>query len=243
VPVHPHWNFGHFLMEILPRLLLLDRECPRDWPILIARDEPAFIETMLRLACPDRPVVTFDPLTQAVRAPRLTGCSDLITPRSALPALRGLFDDLRDRMLELGSDGAPVAERIFLSRAGVRKRRHVILDGDEIEQAVAAAGYLVVRPEELPFPDQVRLFASARVIAGEYGSALHNAIFARPDTTIVCLNWINPYQSQIASLMGHRIGYIPPQDGRFRTADALWSGDKTMRFDPVDVTTRLAALG
>jgi O-antigen biosynthesis protein WbqL len=243
VAVHGHWNFGHFLMEILPRLLVLDRDCPPDWPILMAAVEGSFLPGMVRLACPDRPIVTFDPDRQGIRAPMLVGCGDLITPRGSLPALQGLYAGLRDRLVPLATHDGPVAERVFLSRAGVRKRRHVIANRPAVEAAAEAAGYLVVRPEDLPWPDQARLFARARIIAGEYGSALHNAIFAPPGTTIVGLNWINAYQSQIAALMGHRIGYLRPADGQMRDSQGIWRGDRSMRFDPAEVTARLQEVG
>jgi capsular polysaccharide biosynthesis protein len=239
IPVHPHWNFGHFLMEIVPRLLVLDSHCPRDWPILMAEVEGAFLPGMVRAMCPDRSVVTFDPQTQAVRAPYLVGCGDLITPRGYLHGLRPLLEGLRDRLLAQASPGGPVTERVYLSRGGIGNRRHLAVNRAKIEEAAARAGFLVVRPETLSLPDQVRLTAGASLIAGEYGSAMHNAILARPGTDIVCLNWINAYQSQIASLMGQRIGYIPPDDGRMRDSELIWKGEKAMRFSVDEVIAKL----
>lgn len=241
--VHGHWNFGHFLLEILPRQLILDRECPKDWPILLARSGPSFLPGMVQLVCPDRQIVTFDAMTEVVSAPALISCGDLISQVSYIPDLKGLLLDLRARLLHLADPSGLNAPRVYLSRRGVRSKRHAILKPLQIERAAMLAGYTVVRPAELSFPDQVRLFAGARIIAGEYGSALHNAIFADQGTTIIDLNWINPYQSQIANLMGHRIGYLPPQDGEFRHAASL-KGDKgLMTFSPGEVYTVLKSEG
>ena len=239
IPVHAHWNFGHFLMEMVPRLLVLDSQCPRDWPILMAKTDPSFVSDMVLIICPERAIVMFDPETQAIRAPYLMGCGDTITPRGYLHGLRPHLETLRDRLNSQASPDGPKADRVYFSRSGIRKRRHYTVNRARIENAAAKAGFLVVRPETLSLPDQVRLTAGARLIAGEYGSAMHNAVFARPGTDIICLNWINAYQSQIASLMGHRIGYIAPDDGKMRDSESIWKGEKTMKFAVDDVISRL----
>ncbi len=133
-------------------------------------------------------------------------------------------------------------EKLFLSRRAITKGRHKVENREEIGAAISALGYAIIRPEELSFEDQIRAIDNARIIVGEYGSALHNAIFARPGTTVVCLNWINSYQSQIASLFGHKVGYIPPDDGQFRDSDAIWSGNRSMRFSVPQIIEKLSSL-
>lgn len=98
---------------------------------------------------------------------------------------------------------------------------------------------LFARAGALIHPTGVRPARIARFIVGECGSAMHNAVFCRPGTTVVCLNWINGYQSQIATLMGLTQGYILPADGQPRDTARLRSGDRPMRLALADLRASL----
>jgi len=88
----------------------------------------------------------------------------------------------------------------------------------------------VVYPEDCAFETQIGLFQNAVTVVGEFGSGLHNAIFSAPGTIVVALNWINPIQSRIARLRGHRIGYLLPTTG----TEVLFTPDAPRRHYEID---------
>ncbi len=106
-----------------------------------------------------------------------------------------------------GQDALP--ERVFVSRRAATRRR--CLNGDEVERRFEDAGFVVVYPEDLALPDQVRLFSSVPVVAGYAGSGLINTVFsAGPATRIVLASksyWAtNEYH--IAAMYGGDLHYF-----------------------------------
>ena len=81
----------------------------------------------------------------------------------------------------------PAAGSSLLSRAGHTSRVHHTLGEEAIEAALATRGWRVLRPRRCR-SRQVAAFDAARVVVGEYGSAIHDAVFSRPGTTVVRLN-------------------------------------------------------
>ncbi|OYW04450.1 MAG: capsular biosynthesis protein, partial [Acidiphilium sp. 37-67-22] len=79
----------------------------------------------------------------------------------------------------------------------------------------------VLRPETLPFAEQMGLFAGARAIVGPMGSGLHNAIFAGPDCVTGVIRCHALDQSAIAALRGQQIGLL--SEGIHETAPQAYS--------------------
>ncbi|MCC5972542.1 MAG: glycosyltransferase family 61 protein [Rubellimicrobium sp.] len=238
VPVHANWIYGHALTEILLRALLLDQSSPPDWPLALADPGPHWLPDLLRMALPHRPFLRFDPACERLAAPALIGCTEVFSPSGIAPGVLPLLALLKARLLAR-APAAPTPRRLFLSR-GDNHRRRATENRAEIEAIARDLGFAVIRPEDQPFAEQVRLAAGAQVIAGEFGSAMHNSLFAGPGTTVICLNWINAYQSIIARSLGHRAGYVRPDDGIFRDSAAIWEGRRRMRFDPHELRRKLA---
>lgn len=77
----------------------------------------------------------------------------------------------------------------------------------------------MVAPETLSIDDQIRLARSADVLAGQAGTALHLAAFARPGTRVLELgdqrshDWHMPTQQVIDTVCGHQQAFIGPEVG------------------------------
>lgn len=244
-PLHPNWIFGHFLLEMLPLALLLDRVCPKEWPIAMARTAPDWLSAVIKSACRDRPIIQYALESEVISAPSFVNCTQMITHQDSHLALRELIADLKGQLLREPVDLPFLAdpEKIFLSRGYERKGNRLIENATEIEATMSGLGFSIVRPETLSFATQVHIFDKARIIVGEYSSAMHNAIFARPGTSVVCLNCINSYQSQIAKVFDHRIGYITTPDGQIHTwQKVLQKGGLNMQFDTDEIVARLLPL-
>lgn len=84
-------------------------------------------------------------------------------------------------------------------------------------------------------------FAGAKLIVGEFGSALHNAIFSPKGTTVLGMNHINSCQTRIAQLRRHRIGYILPADGPLGFDRSLSSVRRGYRINAGEFASRLDA--
>lgn len=205
--------YGHFLIEMLPKLLLarrfaalfgdalpvLDRAMP-DWFLGILQ---AHLGVDLDRA------IWFDSASEQLELDRAVILPLLTRAAGYHPVVGGLVDAFVARVAV-----RPVVpiQRIFLARgdfvnAAAPKR----LWANEAELAAVAVdrfGFAVVHPERLGFAEQVGLFAGAEVIVGQAGSGMHNALFAPAGASVGVVRFTAPDQSAIAALRGQRIGYL-----------------------------------
>lgn len=115
--------------------------------------------------------------------------------------------------------------QVFLSRtsfnAGMRaKGRKDPRSAPEVDllldEVFAEAGFAVIAPEQLAIDDQVRLLRHTRVLAGQAGSALHMAGFARPGTRVLEVGDRRSSragvltQRVVNTLSGHLEAFCPP---------------------------------
>lgn len=98
--------------------------------------------------------------------------------------------------------------RVFHTR---RHGKRVCRNVDEVEAAAEAAGYTVVRPEEHPLPDQVRIVRRAESVAGFGGSGMfHLALAGAPKHAVVIGSENYPMHNEhaFAALHGHRLDLV-----------------------------------
>ncbi|MGE0433099.1 MAG: DUF563 domain-containing protein, partial [Planctomycetota bacterium] len=76
--------------------------------------------------------------------------------------------------------------KLFITRAASGDRSPQNLDA--IHRLVESRGYEVIDPGRLPFPEQIRLFGSARIVVGLHGAGLTNIMFRRGPMTLVELH-------------------------------------------------------
>lgn len=208
-----HWNiatYGHWLLEGLPKLLLIRRlidELP-PFQILLPRSAPGFIRDWIELVLPNPPVAVYDDATEYVRVERLVVPTVPFVSRGHHfhPDAASLFDDV------LPAGRGRHATRIYVSRVEPNHLRE-LSNRAEIEAIATAEGLEVVRPETMPIAEQIALFARAEIIVGDFGSAMHNALFTPPGALVLCLNMVTGLQSRIAELRRHRVGYLLPSGG------------------------------
>jgi len=127
----------------------------------------------------------------------------------------------------------PTHARLFWSRTGFDEELRKQGDGrttaawdHHLDQAFAAAGFAIVRPETLPVAEQVRLARGAEVMAGSSGSALHHAALARPGCRVIEIgdsrNPSAPQTSQVVldAALGRLTAFVPHEDAT-RLAEVL----------------------
>ena len=168
-------------------------------------------------------------------------CRALILPTLLFAPGYHFHLELLSLLGDLPTQNAPLPEgRLYLTRekpSHFRKMSNKL----EIESIASDHGLHLISPELLSIPEQIALFSDARLVVGEFGSAMHNALFSPSTTAFLCLNWINTCQSRIAQLKRQRVGYLLPSDGNpVKYDDGAPSAD--YHVDPTTFRRCLATL-
>jgi len=212
-----HLIFGHWLVDFLPKLYLLQRSeiDPFAVKYLLPANTPPFALSWLQLlGITERQLVFFEPYAELVGATRLIVPTLLRTNGRTHPLFRRAIEYIlslvpRDTS-RADEDGAE--QRLYLSRGGPGPENRKLLNRQAIEQIAVDRGYALVRPETLSIADQLMMFSRAKRVVGEYGSALHGSIFAPPETVVCALRASARHpgflQSGLCQAMGQKIGYV-----------------------------------
>jgi capsular polysaccharide biosynthesis protein len=217
--------YGHWLVDVLPRIERLLRSGKDIDTFLFAAPETEwqralikeigvdlerckFVDTSkLQVDCDTLVFATYDRFNSEVR-----------------PELLDFYGRLLERHIDISDIRRD--RRLFISRVNWSGSR--ILDNrEEVEAIAEAAGFEVVRPETLPFVEQIKLFASAEMLAGECGSGLHNSLFSPAGTKVGVIQSntnLNFLQAQIALWKDQEIyfciGQETGENGRFEVNPA-----------------------
>nr|WP_269724141.1 glycosyltransferase 61 family protein [Cellulosimicrobium cellulans] len=215
-------GFGHFLVETLPML----------WPALQgrrgefagvcahrfnARERATWQYELVASVVGDMPIVVIEEepiqFAEVVAGGRVYNYPVEISDR-ALP----VWDAVRDTF----ADGK-LTQPVFLSRARLGAHRvdpRGFSNSLNVDAAFAARGFRVVHAEEFSIAEQVRLVCDAEIIAGQAGSALHLAAFARRAKVLEVgdartVRSIVPTQKAIASVRSQLLAHVDyVDDGR-----------------------------
>lgn len=81
--------------------------------------------------------------------------------------------------------------RVYLSRSKLNQGQRLNPDLElKIEKVFSDLGFEIIFPETMSFQQQVSLFNTKSIIAGQIGSALHTSLFSiNPGLTIIALAW------------------------------------------------------
>lgn len=193
-------NYGHFLIDCLPALMTaIGAGATERFPAIAPPLLPWHRELLdLMLGEGPRPRLIEAPLVQIKDVVFATAMDHF------LHAPNAPLDVIRERVLTAAAiDPAAGAKRIYISRRGSQKR--VLVNELDLETALAARGFTIVKPEALSVRDQIALFHQADLIVAPAGAALANVLFCRPGTKVIELqpsNFIGVWVRNIALLVG-----------------------------------------
>lgn len=108
------------------------------------------------------------------------------------------------------NQAGPAPEKIYISRRNWSRQRS-LANAEAVESLMQEFGFTVCYPEQHKLEEQARLFADARYVVGEDGSALHSLIFTRPGARLGVLmqaDRMNLWHAGICDAMGHSLGYF-----------------------------------
>lgn len=186
---HMFDHFGHFLTETLPQCYWSQLDAQyiifHPWTGYSRKRFPrnAFIPPLLEAAGIDRSRLLIADQYIHIDKLYLPDRSNFIIDRKMnTPESLEVYKNISEN---LSITGTPA--RIFFSRRNWHKNRNNVANQIELEQKFAEWGFEIYMPEELPVIDQVKLAASADIMAGEIGSALHLSVFMKPGTRVIGL--------------------------------------------------------
>ncbi|MGV1035874.1 MAG: glycosyltransferase family 61 protein [Candidatus Nanopelagicales bacterium] len=189
------WVFGHCLLDVLPRAVLLHEVLDPEVPFVASSAMSAALEGLLELAgIVGRPIVRI-PERESVLIHELYLATPARQGTSFDAARTDVFAGMRANALKLGEQSR--SELVHLSRKQLHQGesntpRHLVNRAD-VDATMAAAGYSIVAPEAMPLADQIRMINRARAVSGEVGSAMHLVMFAEPGTQMTVLrSRLNP---------------------------------------------------
>ena len=175
------FNYGHFLLDALPSLLALE--------------EAGLLEAAPPLAPPLKPwqrelialLGVAGPAVRELKPPavRLAQAAYATSLDHYLHAPNALMLRMRARLAARAPAPPMRAERVYLSRRSHAHPMRILLNEAELERALAARGFAIVRPERLRPGEQVALARQARVIVGATGAGMANALFADAGALVV----------------------------------------------------------
>jgi len=198
--------YGHWLVDFLPKLHLL-RMGGHDLAslkFLIPSSTPEFGTRWLEfLGIRPAQLIRYEPFFDRVRVEQLLIPTVVRTNSRVSPVFAAAVGGLKELMPHAGGDRPAYPSRIFISRAKANRHARWLNNRERIETMAQESGFTIVHPEHMTLLEQMQLFAGAREIIGEYGSALHGSIFA-PAGTVVCA--LRGTKSPVAGFLQSAIG-------------------------------------
>lgn len=204
--------YGHWLVDFLPRIRIA-REALKgafyDHVIPVPASTPAWAVTLLSELCGvfEEQLFRYDPATHHITfaegsIPTYGHANYHFHPHTA-----GYWPSISSEHRR---------RRLCISRLNFEGRTDGVLksfsDRQRFEQLALERGYELIYPETVPIREQMALFAEASHVIGEYGSALHNMLFAPRDAVVGAIRCPNDVQLRISALKGQKTVICTPED-------------------------------
>lgn len=223
-------NYGHWIIEGLPKVAILAEHFDiKSLKFIVTRHGPTrqsapmrkiYINSLAAFGIGRDQILPM--AREAVEVERLLYPLPLtVHPWVKAPRIIQILEGLRDR-IAIGRRGP---RRIYVSRAYAPKRH--LLNEAEILPALKDFDVSVVHPQRHSFADQVRLFANAELVIGDYGANLANAVFSPRGVNIFAIasetmsddffwDLANLKSGKYFSLHGKAVGSDPNMNSDFR---------------------------
>jgi capsular polysaccharide biosynthesis protein len=241
VTTFPLRTYGHFLLEMLPKILLALalQEGGRNARIAFPSDAGAATEIVKRI-CPPESLLLYESRKERLRLrtslhPTLLMQSQMHNLGVALVRLLTL------RMALEAPATQTLGPRLFLSRQKWPVGYRTLANEGELSDVASDFGFQSVHPQDLSWPEQIRMFAGATHVISAYNSALHGTLFCPAGTRLFSLGRVNSFQDSVSASMGHHIGYLSPSVGELSRYDPLSPKPQIYEVSPADLRERLAS--
>lgn len=204
-----HDNYGHVLIEMLPRLIAalhLTKNNGIQSRVLLRDDCPEWLREILTQYVGISNIVYFDPKRERILLRRGIFPTYAYLGGGFHPATSSLLDSIDN----LPAHQLQRTGHFFLSRTSLQQksgRRFCENEQDLVDIASREFDVNIVYPETLNWNEQINIFRSAKSVTGLYGSALHAAILADQNLITGIIGLVNAVQTHIAGLRQQRTTY------------------------------------
>jgi hypothetical protein len=199
-----HHNFYHWMIEILPRLMLYDRQASfQQIPLIVPKSAPKFVSESLRLAGYLSKVIF---LEDGVYRFKQLGMLGMLVPTAEVSkeAIGWLNQKFADTHPTKG------AKRIYVSRRDAKSR--FVSNEANLANLLAEFGFKTLVMSGLSLTDQINAFRSAECIIGPHGAAMANLAFAKSGSTFIEFfnrgHYSNPCFYHIAGVRRLKYGFL-----------------------------------
>lgn len=198
-----HHNFYHWVIDIMPRLKLLD-EAGVTAPLVLPSNTKNFVKVFLNFLEKD-----FDLLDDDVHS-----FDELYLPTAMSPSLdisQSKLTYLRGEVLPslLKNTPMPTGRRIYISRSDANIRK--VDNEDELILGLKSRGFEIVIPTTLTINEQIAAFAGANFVVGPHGAAFANMAFAEKGTKFIEIfqkGHFSPSYYRISEALSHPYGVM-----------------------------------
>lgn len=177
-------NYGHLLIEMLPKLEILDKECSGKVNLLVPSMDDRLLNIIEQV---NREIYGNKFIIKRLKTP-FVKCEELLYPG---PITK--HNDQKSEIVNIFMEkliakykGGSLNKDIYISRRNFHNRRWV--NEMEAEEIFSQRGFEIIFPEKLSFQDQVNIFSSCNNIAGALGAGLSNICFSPRNTKIVMID-------------------------------------------------------
>lgn len=207
-------NYGHFLLEALPRLILAahvaKKQGLRMHP-LVHETSPSFVFQFIKLV---------PGLAEAIIIPKGKYFLGRCLAMSSVGALEYAYHPLIAEVIreftkeisslhEFSQDVMPAtnSSKLLLTRDGTisKTQRETMRAEKEIGNYLRDHKFHIFAPQKEPAMTQIKAFYRSEIIISQYCSALHNTIFSASGARILSLGCDNEVQALICLSMQQRL--------------------------------------
>lgn len=200
-PAGAVWNYYHFLIETLPRLLHVHDVQPEALPVF-GSSLPRYVVEALDASGLPQPTIRLHPLT-----------SDSLFLCDPSPFGWPHPSNVR-RLAKLATTVAPHIKQtgtVYVPRLGSSR---TLADESALIDEFSDQGATVARLDQMTWVEQVELFRSSERVIAPHGAGLANMVFMKPGSQVIELTtgtWWNPCFRDIAAIVGleHHLIHLP----------------------------------
>lgn len=206
--------YGHWLIDVIPRLILARKLFfEYEIKIIFNGEVKNFAKTICdKFGFNDDSFVTLNSLQKGVQYNFL----DLSPSREHDYFNHFLFNLQLKETPKVSVKLDNIETKIYISRSNWRSNYYTensraLINREEVEAIFSSAGFSIIHPEEYEIDQQIAFFSNANVIAGEAGSGMHNSIFSGSSKKIINIQsgrQNHLIQASLCKVCNQNIAYI-----------------------------------
>ncbi len=225
-------NYGHWLVESLPRVALVAELRNLSSCTFIVGQAPApmakvYADSLSLFGIPEGHILALP--DEPMRVDRLIYPAPLtVQPWVKAPRVVRVLEQIAEWLKHWGA-GQKRPEKLYVSRN--RTGRRLLRNESELIEVLVQLGYEVVHPEEMSFFEQVVAFSCARRVVGNLGAALTNLAFAPRGVALLALTSEYMKDDFFWDLLAHKDGSYVSLHGKADDPAQGMQSDFTIGLD------------